>query len=62
MYVTILNRSEKEFWTSTLRKVISQINIHIDLNNKNYKSKNSSYDNNKVVIAHKEYEVLKVSK
>lgn len=55
MYVTVLNRSERDFWSSTLRKVISQINMHIDLHNKsngelkNQKSKNKDYEVLKVI-------------
>lgn len=57
MYVTILNRSEREFWSSTLRKVISQINIHTDL----HKRSGSSTKDGKVKANNKDYEVLKVS-
>ncbi|MCI7207697.1 MAG: hypothetical protein MSA15_17090 [Clostridium sp.] len=32
VWTTILNKSEKEFWTSTLKKIISQTNIYIELN------------------------------
>lgn len=57
MYVTILNRSEREFWSSTLRKIISQINIHTDL----HKKSGSSTKDGKVKANNKDYEVLKVS-
>lgn len=60
MYTTILNRSEKEFWTSTLRKIVSQINIHMEIKNGGTGQKNVQKENIKVVD-NKEYEVLKVS-
>jgi hypothetical protein len=54
VYTTILKRQEREFWGATLRKVISQINIHNDL----HKSQN---DNNNTSNTVKENtEVLKV--
>lgn len=51
VYTTILKRSEKEFWNSTLRKVVSQISIHNDL----YKSEKQEKIN-------EDTEVLKVLK
>ena len=50
MYTTILNRQEREFWSSTLRKVISQINIHNDLyKNQGKNSKNTFKENTEVL-------------
>ncbi len=57
MYVTTLCRSEEEFWRSTLRKVISQINIYREIHGGN----TSKTDDGKVVVDNKEYEVFKVS-
>lgn len=60
MYTTILNRSEKEFWNSTLRKIVSQINIHMEIKNGGAGQKNNKKEGTKIVN-NKEYEVLKVN-
>ena len=49
VYTTILKRSEKEFWNSTLRKVVSQISIH-----------NNLYKSEKQEKINEDTEVLKV--
>jgi hypothetical protein len=57
VYTTILKRQEREFWEATLRKVISQINIHNDL----YRNDNKK-QNNASNIVNEDTEVLKVMK
>lgn len=32
IWTTVLGKSEKEFWNSTLKKITSQTDIYIDLN------------------------------
>ena len=50
VYTTILNRQEREFWNSTLRKVISQINIHNDLYKNQGKNSENTFKENTEVL------------